>query len=176
MKQYFVPYTIAFGLKEISFDEPCYGFWDVVHGSAFGDSYEYRLTNSYFIHSQNHIEKYFKHACLAPLYDQVIDWFKNKYNIDIYVNKYDNTFETFVVDGSNVVSTNYRNSNSRKEALNKGIQAAVKLIKQNKLSIMKKKTIKRDANQRGKHIVDLSTNEERSAKRFEIKTDIDTHQ
>lgn len=65
MKHLFVPYEIALQLKEKGFDESCFGWYSNKKLTLFGRtdaSYQYEWIN-------------------APLYQQVIDWFREKHNI-----------------------------------------------------------------------------------------------
>ena len=64
----FVPYELAVKLKQLGFDEPCFGYWNI-------DPY---LPNPTF-----NLVKPFDHEwCIpAPLYQQAFRWFREKYNI-----------------------------------------------------------------------------------------------
>ena len=63
----FIPYEQALALKELGFDEPCFGYWNI-------DPY---LPNPTF-----NLVKPFDHEwCIpAPLYQQAFRWFREKYN------------------------------------------------------------------------------------------------
>lgn len=81
MKHLFVPYAIALALKEKGFDEPCFGFHYVYFK---GDNVELKIepngrTNAAFIKADA------KSCCLAPVYQQVVDWFRDKHSIYIAV-------------------------------------------------------------------------------------------
>lgn len=93
MKEQFVPYEIANILKEKGFDEPCFGTYN-----SFGDfiqsNSEYPLPkNSDKLHDDiwlKHIQTHFPDhtpdmLCTAPLWQQVIDWLREKHNIDISI-------------------------------------------------------------------------------------------
>ena len=79
MKEQFCTYEIALQLKEFEFDEPCFGFYvSNVVGHAFtliqnGIGYK---TNSELT-GKTHIS--------APLWQQVIDWFRNLHGVIIEV-------------------------------------------------------------------------------------------
>ncbi len=74
MKHLFVPYEIALQLKEKGFDEPCFGIW-MERGAIFDILYVARQEDAWMANENNGI--------LAPLYQQVIDWFREKHSIDI---------------------------------------------------------------------------------------------
>ena len=64
----FIPYEIALALKELGFDEPCFGYY--VNKSI---DLEWTFTDS--IHFSH------KESILAPLYQQAFRWFREKYNL-----------------------------------------------------------------------------------------------
>lgn len=64
MKHLFVPYDLAVKIKEKGFNGHCLAYYDI--GG-----------NLNIEKSKNH-EQYYQQHCLAPLYQQVIDWFKDK--------------------------------------------------------------------------------------------------
>jgi hypothetical protein len=55
----FIPYTEALALKELGFDEPCFGYYDE-GGNLYTEMVE---------------------VLKAPLYQQAFRWFREKYNI-----------------------------------------------------------------------------------------------
>jgi hypothetical protein len=88
MEKEFVPYEIAFELKELGFDEPCIAQWNDSNGfDGFGGNYR----NSYFTYPDQ---------VAAPLYQQVFRWFREKYNYhyEIVLNKNRDLPYTYVVD------------------------------------------------------------------------------
>lgn len=68
MESLFCPYEQALALKELGFDEPCFGYWNI-------DPYLPKPTFN--------LVKPFEHEwCLpAPLYQQAFRWFREKYKI-----------------------------------------------------------------------------------------------
>jgi len=66
MNKEFIPYEQALELKELGFDEPCFGCYD-----------EKYYTNS----------KEDTWNCSAPLYQQAFRWFREKYGLHNYVYK-----------------------------------------------------------------------------------------
>ena len=73
MKEQFVTYEIALKLKELGFNEKCFGYFGIQNEVEIEISYNSDL---------NLIRRNF---ISAPLWQQVIDWFKEKYNIWIIV-------------------------------------------------------------------------------------------
>jgi hypothetical protein len=68
MEKEFVPYTEALALKELGFDEPCFGYWKM---------------SDWLIEEKTRTDGY-THAdqlCSAPLYQQAFRWFREKYQI-----------------------------------------------------------------------------------------------
>jgi hypothetical protein len=80
MSNEFVSYEIALKLKELGFDEPCL-------------TYYYELTSNLRTHLAIDIRNAWTYSgnkklgfTLAPLYQQVFRWFRNKYGIDFNIN------------------------------------------------------------------------------------------
>lgn len=66
MEKEFVPYDIALAMKELGFDEPCFGrYWN-------GDLRIVQVDNQVLNPT---------HVCLAPLYQQAFRWLREKYNL-----------------------------------------------------------------------------------------------
>ena len=93
----FVPYEIAIKLKEKRFVEPCIGWWYNPTGNdpdlflvEYGEAED---NNSVELDSEQEDMKDVvnwkqiceerKHSCSAPLWEQVIDWFRDKHQIEI---------------------------------------------------------------------------------------------
>ena len=68
MKTEFIPYEQALTLKELGFDEPCFGWYSNMDGNVF---------------RQEYCETYLgiENCTKAPLYQQAFRWFREKYNI-----------------------------------------------------------------------------------------------
>ena len=70
MTQEFIPYEQALALKELGFDEPCFGWW-------FTDEKMLIIEKSTKSTSENIVQ--------APLYQQAFRWFREKHNIQGYI-------------------------------------------------------------------------------------------
>ena len=69
IKNEFIPYEQALALKELGFDEPCFGhYWE--------NLFYYETTHHHPSTMPNSPE-----SCLAPLYQQAFRWFREKYKI-----------------------------------------------------------------------------------------------
>lgn len=79
MKEQFVTYEITIKLKEKGFDEPCFGLYNIYE--TYG---QYGIINIGDLHLTN-VNRGFKgnNAIIAPLWQQVIDWFREKHQIEI---------------------------------------------------------------------------------------------
>lgn len=64
----FIPYEQALALKELGFDEPCFGTWD-------------RPDKLWTGNPVNGILDIPEDIILAPLYQQAFRWFKDKHNL-----------------------------------------------------------------------------------------------
>ncbi len=92
MIKQFVSYEIARQLKEKGFNEDCLGFWE-----SFDESWNNysswanidimdELDNERLVITLNELRGYYNNITKAPLYQQVIDWFREKHFIDICMN------------------------------------------------------------------------------------------
>ena len=75
----FVTYKIALALKELGFNEPCFGWLSWINGTT-AYLFQYKTTNKELIELNNH-----KNNCAAPLWQQVINWFRENYLIDLLI-------------------------------------------------------------------------------------------
>ena len=90
MKNLFVPYELAVKLKEKGFDEPCFGHWNYNNDEInywYDEEIQNERTNKYFLNSEEQFPKMNKNGCTAPLYQQVIDWFRDKHEIFVIVQR-----------------------------------------------------------------------------------------
>lgn len=84
MKEQFVSYEIALKLKELGFDEPCLSIFakDLNFNlTMFGQKFDNKIETSKDFACDIHLED-----VLCPLWQQVIDWFREKHNVDICIN------------------------------------------------------------------------------------------
>lgn len=69
MKHLFIPYELALIAKEKGFDEPCLGL--------------YHKDGMFVVEKTESHNQYYGQICSAPLYQQIVDWFREKHNISI---------------------------------------------------------------------------------------------
>ena len=85
MEKEFVNYNQALKLKELGFDEPCFGFYQLEYGeirpTMVDDDEQYRLTG-YRTCKNSEIPK---HYTSAPTFSQCFRWFREKYNIHSFI-------------------------------------------------------------------------------------------
>ena len=74
MQEQFVTYEIALALKELGFDEPCLGLY-------YTENNNFLKTN----YSHSNIVKSNDFIIDCPLWQQVIDWFREKYELHITI-------------------------------------------------------------------------------------------
>lgn len=125
MNHLFVPYELAVKLKEKGFDEPCFGLFD-------NEELEYNGEERIFPF-KNFMPFVDTSLVAAPLYQQVVDWLREKYRINTYANSLSLTgYYGFVGEIGNY-------SNAKKiidetkvltyyESLTKAIEEALNLI------------------------------------------------
>jgi len=81
MENELVPYEQALALKELGFDEPCFGFYD---------------ESLYFPNNENQYGTFCNQildasSCSAPLYQQAFRWFREKYKLSCSIELTDNS-------------------------------------------------------------------------------------
>ena len=81
MQKEFIPYEQALELKELGFDEPCFGWW-------FADEQMLIIEKSTKSTSENIVQ--------APLYQQASRWFREKYDMFSHLDK--NAYSKYYYD------------------------------------------------------------------------------
>jgi len=116
MTKEFIPYQQALELKKLGFDEPCIGGYQSQKATLFSDIPHLLKGN---IHKNS--EGTFT---TAPLYQQAFRWFREKYNLQVYIDFYhkdsyfykiksqvgkeiSNTTEDVILQGTPVFPRNY---------------------------------------------------------------------
>jgi hypothetical protein len=74
MQKEFIPYEQALNLKELGFDEPCFGYYNTTWSKQ-----NELLFPQYAGELENWNEM--THLCSAPLYQQAFRWFRGKFKI-----------------------------------------------------------------------------------------------
>ena len=80
MEKEFVPYQPSLDMKELGFDEPCFGYYGKNNVFMFFVDVTSCITNSEF-------ELY----PTAPTFSQAFRWFRENYGVHMYPTKYDET-------------------------------------------------------------------------------------
>ena len=81
MEKEFIPYEEALALKELGFDELCFGFYNNADGNVW---IKHTVDES--------IKSIYTGDFEAPLYQQAFRWFREKYNLYSYVEAYGERF------------------------------------------------------------------------------------
>ena len=82
MNKEFIPYEQALVLKELGFDEPCFGL--------------YHNDKTFYPTQCKSHEQYHGQICSAPLYQQAFRWFRKKYNLKSWIQEH--TTDTFIYE------------------------------------------------------------------------------
>ena len=93
INELFVSYQIALKLKELGFNEKCLGYFNSKGKFNFADCSRYTDIPFYYKNSKCETwlstifstKKTKSKICVAPLWQQVIDWFREKYKLYILV-------------------------------------------------------------------------------------------
>ena len=118
MEKQFVTHEIALKLKELGFDEECINeYWFTCKKLRFSfesikNIYHYERSNS----DNNDIS-----LISAPLWQQVIDWFRDKHHTNIEINRFPNISKWgFVVTDMTIIPK----QQTRKENINMSLKVA----------------------------------------------------
>lgn len=123
MEKLFVSYEIAKTLKEIEYIDECLGFY------YFDGSFK-----KWILEIKDNSDGYVT-MIPAPLYQQVIDWFREKHKIYIDIQLQGNTikqsyFPTVIIRLNPNNTMCFQREDTYYEALDKAINEAIKLINQ----------------------------------------------
>ena len=117
MKHLFVPYELAVKLKEKGFNEPCFAVYN-------------NLRNGHIdLLSKRYGKNEMISLVAAPLYQQVVDWLREKYSLCVWVNKQWAGEINYIgyVEGMYPIEKE-SDGNTYYEALTKVIKKVLKLI------------------------------------------------
>lgn len=119
MKHLFVPSKLAVKLKDKGFDEPCFGYYlqGIFHLEKKGE-FDLRA-NSYLNNSP--MKDFFS----APLYQQVIDWFREKEYTHIWIKGV--SFYDYTIVTPEQIIPEFGDFEDYYEALNAAIEQALEL-------------------------------------------------
>jgi len=87
MKKEFVSYEQALALKELGFDEKCYGHYNSTQELNTIEDYLKVGADIFMLSKKFNSEFYMKEMCSAPLKQQVFRWFREKYDLLCYIRK-----------------------------------------------------------------------------------------
>lgn len=95
MKHLFVPYELALLAKEKGFNEPCiaeYFHKELTFYTNEDDEYSGECVEltAYKNESLNHFDV--KNTVSAPLYQQLVDWFREKHSLSVEVSEWSKNF------------------------------------------------------------------------------------
>lgn len=133
----FVPYEIA--LKLVGFDEPCFAYYR--DGRICGVNKWDRKDWEFHIISLKEITNTTNEIVLAPTYQQVIDWLREKYKLHVYItyvcwpNLNEDAYTPHIARTKWKKTQNdaerwmWKNESTYEEAILVGIKEALKLIK-----------------------------------------------
>jgi hypothetical protein len=122
----FVLYEQALALKELGFDEPCFGNYKKTHKE---------LEKSFYCYNSDYVD-YNEDYIAAPLYQQVFRWFREKYNLKSWVEEH--TADTFIYEIRPHVLTQYKQGETYvytnyEEAELECLKKLIEIVKEEKL-------------------------------------------
>jgi len=126
MKNEFVPYDIALAMKELGFDEECFGWYDDISKQF------------YPIRTVGWTDKVSENASQAPLYQQAFRWFREKYNllhivnIDLSDNLKDKVYVYSIEDHLGSIVDRSEEFKTYEEAELECLRKLIEIVNQNK--------------------------------------------
>ncbi len=91
MEKDFISYQLALRMKALQFDYDCFAFYQIEYHEdrpiMVDDDAQYRVSGLRTCKNSEIPEHYVS----APLYQQAFRWFRDKYNVHIRIEKYDET-------------------------------------------------------------------------------------
>ena len=108
MEKQFVTYEIALSLKELGFNEPCLGFFDkeLFLFCLVDQESDCEINTITYKNGLNNIiaDINYETIIIAPLWQQVIDWFRDKHNTNIEPIRFPNILKWgFVVTDMTII-------------------------------------------------------------------------
>lgn len=82
MEKEFVPYELAVKLKQLGFDEPCFGIWEDGKLISVGGHWGAGITHSMFGFEG---DRFASDEYRAPTFSQAFRWFREEYNLSFSV-------------------------------------------------------------------------------------------
>jgi hypothetical protein len=129
MKEQFCNYDIALKLKELGFDEPCIAFFNTssITSLCFCDVFGFVIEHE----GDEYIKNSDEYKVAAPMWQQTIDWFREKHGLIIYISTYQkdkHLIGVFTYDGSELTELGEWIP-TYEEAREQAILRAIELIK-----------------------------------------------
>lgn len=84
LKHLFVPYELAVKLKEKEFNEPCIAYYHEDNKTNL-----FNISHNQFSDEFSTVNNNSSHLICSPLYQQVVDWFREKYKLHIEIDEED---------------------------------------------------------------------------------------
>ena len=119
MTQEFIPYEQALALKELGFDEPCFGIW-MERSNKHDVIYVAKQEDAWMAEENDGI--------LAPLYQQAFRWFREKH--ELAHNIHPITYDCYVVNQKYIKIYDIGDFNRYEEAELACLIKLVELVKQ----------------------------------------------
>jgi len=128
MKKEFVPYELALELKQLGFDEPCFGYY-LEDGTWTPASYSKKGT----VYPSN--TDLLPDWSAAPLYQQAFRWFREKYDLFCYIELVGDRLFDYIIIGDFVEEEiDYEEGpfNTHEEAELACLQKLIEIVKEKK--------------------------------------------
>lgn len=91
MKEQFIPYNLALKLKELGFDDNCFGYYTIDEVLNFDSIKLFKEGNLTTLTSQS------DWTILTPLWQQAFNWFRDKYELHSHIYVKSKTQWTYMI-------------------------------------------------------------------------------
>lgn len=125
MQHLFLPHKLAILAKQKCFNEPCFGYYS--GDNPYGELPD--KLNIIACKKEQSVDDLFG-RCLAPLYQQIVDWFRDEYDLQINILGHLTIGFEYCISKNKKVKHAMADLSCKTyyEALNKAIEEAFKLI------------------------------------------------
>ena len=132
MKEQFCNNDISLRLKTLGFDEKCFAIYDAYQDNRLVYLCEDGRSPSGIIKTNASMDR----PCLAPLWQQVIDWFKEKHSIHISIPNYYDGWRIDIRGFKQNINIEYHSKpgvclKDYKEAREQSILKAIEILEEN---------------------------------------------
>ena len=122
LKKEFIPYEQSLALKQLGFDEPCFGYFNVTIHLGIG-AFTFKESN------KDTTDSYGNKVLLRPTFSQAFRWFREKYNLFGEVNIHTYFIYNISNDGFEMIKQYDKLTNTYEEAELACLRKLIEIVK-----------------------------------------------